>query len=97
MGTVVTDASAKILRLSPAFVAPAALIFGPFYLGLIHAPLRSIQFYPMVAGLVLALGTLLDIKGVEGDRRWIGADSFATWTLLATLIGSIAYLVALIF
>jgi len=86
-----------MLRFAPAFVAPAALIAGPFYLGLIHAPVRSIQFYPMAAGMVLACGTLLDIKGVEGDRRWIGADSFATWTLLTTLVGSIAYLVALIF
>jgi len=94
---MVIDASAKILRLNPAFVAPAALIFAPFYLGLIHAPLRSIQFYPMAAGVVLAFGTRLDIKGVEGDRRWIGADSFATWTLLTTVIGGIAYLVALIF
>jgi len=43
------------------------------------------------------LGTLLDIKGVEGDRRLIGADSFATWTLLTAVIGSIAYLFALLF
>lgn len=86
-----------MLRFTPAFLAPAALIVGPFYLGLVHAPLRSIQFYPLAAGVVLAFGTLLDIKGVEGDRRWIGADSFAAWTLLTTLIGSIAYLVALIF
>jgi len=92
-----TEASAKILRLNPSVVAPAVLLFGPFYLGLIHAPVRTIQFYPLVAGGVLMLGTLLDIKGVEGDLRLIGADSFATWTLLAAVIGSIAYLFALLF
>lgn len=92
-----TEAPAKILKLNPSFVAPALLFFCPFCLGLIHAPVRSLHLYPFVAGAVLAFGTLLDIEGVEGDRRWIGADSFATWTLLTALIGSNAYLLALIF
>lgn len=84
-------------RYTALFVAFAAVIGLPFYLGLVHMPLTQVFAYSGVASTAMAMGQFADSSK---DRRG-GIQAFLSelslWFALVFLGGGIAYATALIF
>lgn len=81
----------------PALVTFAGILAIPFYFGFIHLPLRQLLLYSVAAGLALTAGTHLERLPDERPTVQLLVASFGVLTLLTTLLGGTAYLIALAF
>lgn len=77
--------------------AVAATLAIPFYLGFVHTPAPQLALYGGVASAAMATGEFMECRELaQGGLLTFIADS-AIWFLVIALLGSTAYLVALIF
>ena len=87
----------KARRYAILAVAFAAVFAFPFYLGLIHLPLRQFALYSGAAGAAMAVEQYLGEPNSRGAGLKLFAMEAALWAAIVLVLGSVAYAVALIF
>ena len=80
-----------------AFAVFAAALAIPFYLGIVHSPVPQLLLYSGAASAAMTTGEFVETP----ERRRGGARIFildmAVWFALIASVGSVVYLIALIF
>ena len=69
----------------------------PFYLGLVHTPIVQLALYSGVAGTAMAAGDFAENPGVQRAGLRLFFADVMVWATVVGLLGSLAYVLALIF
>lgn len=69
----------------------------PFYLGLIHLPIKQFALYSGCAGAAMAIEQYCGEPSNRGAGLKLFTLEAALWTAIVLIFGSVAYALALIF